>query len=64
MNELSRPLHPEGLPPEAGLTAAEELLARELSEEWCGMESDCEETSQLRAPKQNPEEDPISPASF
>jgi len=56
MNQFPIPVHPTRGPLPILAAASWDLLARELSEEWCGMEPDREETSQQRGQKWDGEE--------
>jgi hypothetical protein len=48
MNQLFIPLNPELIPRQTGASSLWDLLARELSDEWCGAEPDNE-----KAPEQS-----------
>jgi hypothetical protein len=43
MNQLFIPLDPELISRQTGIPSLRDLLARELSDEWCGVEPDKEE---------------------
>jgi len=61
MNRLLVPPQPELVPAQIGAMTLEDLLARALSDEWCGVEPAYEEALQERDEKSPPgQESPFS----